>query len=553
MARLPQPRWKKDLNLNLYLVTDSTPAILGDRDLPSVVEEAIEGGVTIIQYRDKHSNTSKLIAMAEELHTITRRYDIPLIINDRVDVALAVGAEGVHLGQDDMEIETARQLMGSDAIIGISVSSIQEAQQAVQSGADYLGIGAMYATLTKDDTKAILGPYGTQRILDALARISGGRTIPTVAIGGINASNAGRIFYQCRTPEKSLSGIAVISAIIGSDDPHATAKSMQEALSTSSELYSIVPREIDPALLSVAHRSSVLSRIPNIISRHTSTNPLSHNMTNLVVQNFAANVCLASGSSPIMSNNGYEAGSLASIPHSALVINMGTVTAESLQNYKLATAAYNAVGHPIVLDPVGAGASEIRRRALQEMLDSSLFTLIKGNESEIRAVSRAVMPAQASSHASQQQRGVDSGPSTTSTAEKTDLVSSLARVTHSVVLMTGAVDVLGDPLGRLALTSNGHRLLGSVTGSGCALGSVLSSFLATYPQDRFLAALAGLLMYEIAAENAAEVSDGPGTFVPRFLDGLSMIKENGGKDVAERAKVELINLREGVLEKKSMW
>lgn len=526
------------LSLDLYLVTDSTPAILGERDLPSVVENAIKGGVTIVQYRDKHSDTGELIMMAEKLHTITQKHKVPLIINDRVDVALAVGAEGVHLGQDDMSIGIARRLMGKDAFIGISTNSIQEAQEAVESGADYLGIGAMYATPTKNNTKVILGPYGAQRILGALASTPKGKAIPTVAIGGINESNASRIFYQSRTPEKALSGLAAVSAIISSKDPYSAAESIRGALSSSLRVHSIGPPEtaLNTSL------ANFWSAIPEIVAKHKSTNPLSHNMTNLVVQNFAANVCLASGSSPIMSNNGLEAGSLASIPYSALIINMGTVTPESMKNYKLATAAYNTVGHPIVLDPVGAGATEIRKAALREMLDTSHFTLIKGNESEIQAVARIALPTYELSGSDPQQRGVDSGPSTTSVYKKASLVASLARTTHSLILMTGSVDVLADPLGRVASIANGHPLLGSITGSGCALGSVLSSFLASHSDDKLLAALAGLLMYEVAAEDAAKVSDGPGTFVPRFLDGLSKIKENGGKDLAARAKVDWVKV-----------
>lgn len=527
----------KRLKLDLYLVTDSTSAILGSRDLPSTVENAINGGVTIVQYRDKHSETGELIAMAGKLHAITQKYNVPLIINDRVDVALAIGAEGVHLGQDDMKPETARRLMGNDAIIGISANSIEEAQRAVASGADYLGIGAMYATPTKNDTKAILGPYGTQDILAGLASTSGGDAIPTVAIGGINVSNARRIFFQSRTAKKSLSGLAVVSSIIASDDPHSTARSIREALSTSSPL-DVVPKETVPD----ASLPNLLSRVPGIIASHATTNPLSHNMTNLVVQNFAANVCLASGSSPIMSNNGLEASSLARIPHSALVINMGTVTPESLTNYKAATAAYNTVGHPIVLDPVGAGATEIRKAALKEMLITSFFTLIKGNESEIQAVAQILLRTAGLKNSSSQQRGVDSGPSTTSIAEKASLVSLLARRTHSIILMTGSTDVLADPLGRAVAISNGHSLLGSITGSGCALGSVLSSFLASHSEDKFLAALAGLLMYEIAAEDAAKISNGPGTFVPRLLDELSKVKEYGVKGIEQRAKTEWLKV-----------
>ena len=136
------------LDLTLYLVTDSTRPILGDADLVHVVEEAIKGGATIVQYRDKHADTSKLIDTATKLHKVTQRHGVPLLINDRTDVCQAVEAEGVHLGQDDMGIETARKILGDMSIIGITASSVKEANHAIEHGASYLGLGTMFATPT---------------------------------------------------------------------------------------------------------------------------------------------------------------------------------------------------------------------------------------------------------------------------------------------------------------------------------------------------------------------------------------------------------------------
>ena len=133
----------------VYLVTDSTPAILGGKDLISVVREAVKGGnVGVVQYRDKHNDTGVLVDTASKLHKVTEAKGIPLIINDRVDVALAVGAEGVHLGQTDMNLDVARELLGPHAIIGATVSNPSEAIEAIDAGADYLGIGTVFATPT---------------------------------------------------------------------------------------------------------------------------------------------------------------------------------------------------------------------------------------------------------------------------------------------------------------------------------------------------------------------------------------------------------------------
>jgi len=139
---------KTKLDLSLYLVTDSTPEILGDKDICHVVEEALKGGVTLVQYRDKHADTSVLIETASKLHTVTKQYNVPLLINDRLDVCLAVGAEGVHIGQDDMSLSEAKKLLPQDAIIGVTASSLEEAEAAIKNGADYLGIGTMFATPT---------------------------------------------------------------------------------------------------------------------------------------------------------------------------------------------------------------------------------------------------------------------------------------------------------------------------------------------------------------------------------------------------------------------
>ncbi|KAK5276685.1 thiamine biosynthetic bifunctional enzyme, partial [Exophiala xenobiotica] len=123
---------KSSIDWSIYLVTDSTAAILGDKDIVQVVEQAIQGGVTVVQYRDKHANTGDMIKIASNIHAITQKYNVPLLINDRLDVCQAVGAEGVHIGQDDMDCRSARNVLGSDAIIGVTASSIQEAQKAIK-------------------------------------------------------------------------------------------------------------------------------------------------------------------------------------------------------------------------------------------------------------------------------------------------------------------------------------------------------------------------------------------------------------------------------------
>ncbi|KAK6439095.1 thiamine biosynthetic bifunctional enzyme, partial [Oleoguttula sp. CCFEE 5521] len=359
---MPQPK----VDYSLYLVTDSTPAILGNKDLVKVVEAAVAGGVTLVQLRDKTSDTGDLIRIAEALHEVTRAANVPLLVNDRIDVALGAGVEGVHIGQDDMDYETARKLLGSDAIIGVTANTEAEALQAAHDGADYLGVGTVFSTATKANTKSIIGTAGVQHILSLLASQNLGH-VKTVCIGGINAKNAQRVLYQTASPAKSLDGIAVVSAIMAASDPGAAAKHLKD-------LVSMPPPFAKSLSKHPLTRESIISTTPSIIARLASTKPLAHNMTNLVVQHFAASVALAIGASPIMSNNGLEAADLAALGGS-LVINMGTTTPEIRKNHLLALEAYNAVGGPVVFDPVGAGATAARREGTKALMPGGGFSV----------------------------------------------------------------------------------------------------------------------------------------------------------------------------------
>ncbi|CAD6565777.1 MAG: hypothetical protein ASARMPRED_007982 [Alectoria sarmentosa] len=513
------------IDYSLYLVTDSTQAILGDKDLASVVEAAVEGGVTVVQYRDKESETASLIRMGKRLRAITKKHKVPLLINDHVGVAQAVDADGVHLGQEDMDLGTARRILGPDAIIGVTANNLSEAVVAASGGASYLGIGTVYATPTKENTKSIIGTAGVKNILHRLSTTD--MTIPTVAIGGLNASNVQRVMFQSKSPTKGLDGVAVVSAIIAAQDPKAAAFGLRFSIGK-------VPVSMSPKSGDNQNVETVLSQIPRIVKELGVKSPLCHNMTNLVVQNFAANVALCIGASPIMANFGEEAKDLAGLG-GALVVNMGTVTPDGLTNYIQAIRAYNEVSGPVLFDPVGAGATAVRRQFVKTLMSNGYFDLIKGNENEIATVLGENMV---------QQKGVDMGASTTDESAKAQLVKKLAARERNVVLMTGKTDYLSDGERTYAI-ENGHDHLGNITGSGCTLGTTIAAFLAVHKGDKLLAALAGILMYEIAAEQAGKREDvkGPGTFVPAFLDQLYQIAQSASKDNFEwlqAAKIEKV-------------
>ncbi|WYZ40387.1 hypothetical protein EsH8_IV_000728 [Colletotrichum jinshuiense] len=505
---------KPQVDYSLYLVTDSTPAILGDRDLSSVVAAAVKGGVTIVQYRDKTSDTGDLVANARKLHAVTRAHGVPLLINDRVDVALAVGCEGVHIGQDDMELAAARRILGPDAIIGVTASTADEALKACEGGADYLGIGTVFATSTKENTKHIIGTSGLRSILSEIAAAGHFPRVKTVCIGGIKPANIQRVLYQSASGPSgpALDGVAVVSAIVSAPDPEAESRRLLELVRSSPSYRQVAVSSGNGPAKDV---NRLLELVPAVVKAVAEASPLSHNMTNLVVQNFAANVALAVGASPIMANYGEEAPDLARLGGS-LVVNMGTVTPEGLQNYLKALSAYNGAGRPVVFDPVGAGATSIRKAAVKTILSGGYLDLIKGNEGEIATVYGQALV--------EQQKGVDSS-STLTHEQKARLVRDLAARERNVVLMTGKTDYVSDGARTFAV-ENGHELLGQVTGTGCVLGTTLSAMLAAWADDKLLAVLAGLLHFEIAAEWAAVRQDvqGPGTFVPAFIDELARVR-----------------------------
>lgn len=201
---------KKNIDYSLYLVTDRD--VVMDTDIYTGVLEAIKGGVTVVQLREKRIGTLEFYNIAVKIKSITDKYEIPLIINDRIDIVLAVDCAGVHLGQNDMPAGIARSVMGNNKIIGVSASTLEEAQKAEKDGADYVGVGAMFPTTTKDDAKAVS--------IKCLKEIKEGVSIPVVAIGGINEKNVELLFPA------NIDGIAVVSAILGKKNAKTAAEKL---------------------------------------------------------------------------------------------------------------------------------------------------------------------------------------------------------------------------------------------------------------------------------------------------------------------------------------
>jgi thiamine-phosphate diphosphorylase len=202
---------------SLYLVTDSS--LSRGRSSLDIVDAAIRGGVTMVQYREKEATTRSMIEEARALCRLCRSRGVPFIVNDRADVALAVDADGLHVGQDDLPAALARRILGSGKILGVSAGRLEEARQAVADGADYVGASPIFATPTKPDAPLPMG-------IDGLRALARGIGIPVVAIGGINVGNAASMLSA------GAAGIAVVSAIVSAEDAEEAARSLRTIILT---------------------------------------------------------------------------------------------------------------------------------------------------------------------------------------------------------------------------------------------------------------------------------------------------------------------------------
>lgn len=201
----------KKFDSRLYFITDST--LYEEAEFLLRIEQALQGGVTLLQLREKEKSTREYLELAEKVHVLTRRYDVPLIIDDRVDVALAIEAEGVHVGASDMPVALARKLMGRNKIVGATAKTVPWAEEAFEQGADYLGVGAIFPTTTKVKTVFT----STETLRDICHAVP----IPVNAIGGLNKNNLGVL---AGIP---IAGICVVSAIMKAEDPRKAAEELK--------------------------------------------------------------------------------------------------------------------------------------------------------------------------------------------------------------------------------------------------------------------------------------------------------------------------------------
>jgi thiamine-phosphate diphosphorylase/hydroxyethylthiazole kinase len=314
----------------------------------------------------------QFIKIAAESKKICDKYNVRLIINDRVDVALAVGADGVHVGQDDMEITLARKLLPPGIILGLSCNTPEHVAEAVKLGADYVGIGAVWGTKTKNLTNPIIGVRGVGERLKELdgtgvKAVAIGTCCTTIGmrfprltyawVGGIKASNLWRTLHgSVSVSGHALDGVAVVSEIVASQNP-------KEAATALSNIFKAFKGD-QSQVRSLSTKNGVIDKVSELVNKIRTVGPLVHQITNNVVATQSANVTLAIGASPIMATEPEEMEDLAKIC-GALLLNIGTLRADGLDGPRLAGRFANKYRKPIVFDPVGVGATSFRKESVK--------------------------------------------------------------------------------------------------------------------------------------------------------------------------------------------
>ena len=485
-------------NCLLYAVTDTS--WLRGRTLAQQVEEALRGGATMVQLREKELQGEALEQEAREILAICRQYGVPLLINDDVMLAKKIGADGVHVGQDDMSAAKARELLGEDAIIGVTARTVEQALAAQEAGADYLGSGAVFGTSTKKDAKP-MDPAYFQQICESVS-------IPVVAIGGVTLDNIREL------EGRKMSGFAIVSGIFAAEDIETRTRDLWKA---AQEL--CLPGQVSRLKMEILRRHPVVQCI-----------------TNIVTVNDCANALLAVGASPTMAHHPEEMEEFAAVCD-ALVCNMGAT--ESLEAMMAAGKADTAgPSRPVVIDPVGCATSAFRRRKCLELIDAVHPACIRGNGAEIRALATDHRTARGVDDLFLQEKtegpadkngqsgaeiSEDQPSSDFSLSEETvRCARQLSRMTGAIVIASGETDyvVCGD---RVYSVRGGSAWMTRVTGTGCMLSVLLGAFLSVENSALSAAACCGMMNVcaERAQEHTAAEHGGTGTFRVHLIDELS--------------------------------
>ncbi len=515
----------------LYAVTDR--AWLKDGEtLVDAVEEVLKNGATFMQVREKDLCEEAFEEESAELQALCRKYRVPFVINDNIDIAVKIKADGVHVGQSDIKGRDIRKIIGDDMILGISVGTVEEALAAEKAGADYVGVGAVFATGTKSDAGMVTG--------DMLKAIVQAIDIPVVAIGGIGANNLGQL------KGTGIDGIAVVSAIFAAEEP---GKATARLLELAKEAFGCGNAENNCADVqkngekaqceevgsceSFSHNTDngIGALLGTMLENVRKSSPLIHNITNYVTVNDCANILLACGGSPIMADDADETEEITAIC-SGLNINIGTLNRRTIPGMFKAGKKANELGHPVVLDPVGAGASVLRTDTARRLCDEIDFAVIKGNISEIKTLAGGESTT----------RGVDAdvadAVTEASLAQAAAFVKTLAARTGAVIAVTGAIDIVASGEKAYAVY-NGHPMMSAITGTGCQLSAMTAAYAAANPENMLEAVTAAVCAMGIAGEIAYESlgSGGNASYRNGIIDAVYRLD---AQTISSRAKVRMI-------------
>lgn len=474
----------KDIDYSLYLVTNRD--ILENIDLISAIEEAIKGGVSIVQLREKNLEYDEFLALGKKVKKLTDSYSIPLIINDNIQIAKQLNCTGVHIGQDDEKLQTARQILGEDKIIGVSVSTIDEANRAIKNGADYLGIGTVFFTSTKKDIKTPIGLKGLKKVVEC-------SSIPSVAIGGIDKQNLNSVL------ECGVDGVALISAILQNNSIKKSSKNLKNMI-----------------------KEKRMENIVQLQKEIKEKNPIVFHITNSVTINDCANITLSAGASPLMSFCKEELEDILSFS-SALVLNIGTMDYFMRDMVISAGVIANKLNIPVILDPVGVGASLSRKELVSKLLKEVKFAVIKGNSAEIKTLLGLDIT----------KAGVDSKEDFNDTKQ----IKNLALKLDTVIAMSGKVDIISDGQ-KVAKVKNGVEILAKVSGTGCMSASLIGSACGA-SSDYFSSAVFAMCMMGISGELSLRQNPkiGNGSLKTALLDNIYNLSE---KKFRKRLKVNMV-------------
>ena len=415
---------------------------------------------------------------ARAVQAVCRSFHIPFIINDNVELAVKLDADGVHLGQDDMDPSEARKRLGPDKIIGVTAKTAAQAIAARKAGADYLGSGAVFGTDTKKDAKP----------MDAaqLKTVCGSVDIPVCAIGGITAQNIDKL------KGSGVSGFAIVSGIFAADD---ITKECRLLLKKANRI-------VYPSFCPEGIMQEYLDKVAGM-------HPIVHCITNVVTVNDCANALLAAGASPTMAHHPMEAGEFTAAAD-ALVLNMGAT--ESMEAMFAAGRTAKKLNKPVVIDPVGCAGSVWRREQCLELIDTVSPSCIRGNGAEIMALAGNVNTGQ----------GVDDDAD----EDISGIIQSAAALserTGAVVIASGETDIIVSK-DRILKVERGSSMMRRVTGSGCMLSVLLGAFLAAEnsPDSVYACCTWMALCGEEAEQRTLGAGGGTGTYHLHLIDAMSL-------------------------------